>query len=191
MKKSKLKNATNETIKTLIASLLIAMFTRSAIAESRFIPSESMLPTLHVDDRLVVEKLSNYVEIPQRGEIIVFYPPFLEKNRDDLYSKVTRILSMPNHISYIKRVIGLPGETISVKDGTVYINGKALEESYIQEKPAYEMKSLKIPENELFVMGDNRNNSADSHVWGTLPVKNVVGHAVLKFWPPSRVGSIK
>ncbi|MBC7474225.1 MAG: signal peptidase I [Candidatus Sericytochromatia bacterium] len=186
-----LQDTTNETIKTIMVALLIAMFTRSAVAETRLIPSESMLPTLKIDDRLIVEKLSNYVESPKRGEVVVFYPPFLEKGRDDLYSNVTKILSLPNHVAYIKRVIGLPGETIEVKDGNVYINNKVLQESYIKEKPYYNMPALKIPEKELFVMGDNRNNSADSHVWGTLPIKNIVGQAVLKYWPLNRAGSIK
>lgn len=179
-----------ETIKTVIASLCIAMCARAAIAEPRHIPSESMLPTLKVKDHLIIEKVSKYAENPNRGDIVVFYPPFLEKEQKGLIADITRALSFPNHTAYIKRVIGLPGETVEIKEGFVYINGKALKENYTQEHPYYTMEPVKVPDDSLFVLGDNRNNSMDSHVWGTLPIKYVVGKAVLNFWPPERAGKI-
>ena len=184
------KNHFEETAKTVISSMLIALFARAAIAEPRFIPSESMLPTLKIEDHLIIEKVSKYAFNASRGDIVVFYPPFLEKEQKGLISDVTRLLSFPNHTAYIKRVIGLPGETVEVKEGLVYINNKAIEESYIKEKPFYTMKKITVPQDSLFVLGDNRNNSMDGHVWGTLPTKYVVGKAVLNFWPPQRVGKI-
>lgn len=178
----------DETAKTLIISLLIAMGARVAIAEPRNIPSESMLPTLKVKDRLVIEKISRFAGI-KRGEIVVFYPPFLEKEKTGILSKVSGILSLPDHTAYIKRTIGLPGETIEIKNGFVYIDGKILKEDYIKEPPFYNMEAVKIPDDSIFVLGDNRNNSADSHVWGALPTKYIVGKAFLNFWPPERLGT--
>lgn len=179
----------DDTAKTLILSLLIAMGARVAIAEPRHIPSESMLPTLKVKDRLVIEKLSKFAGI-KRGDIVVFYPPFLEKEKTGLLSKFTGILSLPDHTAYIKRAIALPGETIEIKNGFVYINGDILKEDYIKEPAFYNMDAVKIPNDSIFVLGDNRNNSADSHVWGALPTKYIVGKAFLNFWPPERVGKI-
>ena len=102
---------------------------------------------------------------------------------------VLRFLSLEE--TYIKRVIALPGETIEVRAGKVWIDGMALAEGYIKEAPAYEMPAFKVPADHLFMMGDNRNNSADSHVWGPLPVRNVVGRAAFRFWPTDRMGSVR
>jgi signal peptidase I len=90
--------------------------------------------------------------------------------------------------AFIKRVIGQAEETISVRDGIVYLNDRPLEENYIAEVPKYEMGSVRIPQDRLFVMGDNRNNSNDSHIWGFLPTKNVIGRAIFRFWPLDRFG---
>lgn len=191
-KENNKKNKFFETFETIFVALILAVFLRATVAEARYIPSESMLPTLMIKDRLVVEKISNYTGNPKRGDILVFYPPFNEEdNSESFFSSTMQWLGFTKNVAYIKRVVGLPGETIEVKNGTVFIDGKPLDESeYIKEKPTYDMPALKIPENELFMMGDNRNNSMDSHVWGTLPVKNVIGHAVLRFWPPQRIGKI-
>lgn len=180
-----------ETIETIVIALILAIFIRATVAEARFIPSESMVPTLLVQDRLVVEKISNYTGKPTRGEILVFYPPFTGDQSDDITSRTMRWLGFTKNVAYIKRVIGLPGETVEVKNGSVFIDGKPLEEEYIKEKPMYEYGPLKLKENELFMMGDNRNNSLDSHAWGPLPMKNVIGHAIVRFWPPQRIGAIK
>ena len=189
--KNKKKSKLTETIETIIIALILAIFIRATVAEARYIPSESMVPTLLVQDRLVVEKISTYTGIPKRGEVLVFYPPFGGYNEETFISNTLKWLGFTKNVAYIKRVIGLPGETIEVKQGNVFINGKVIDEtSYIKEKPAYEMPPVKIPEGELFMFGDNRNNSMDSHVWGTLPIKNVIGHAVLRFWPPQRIGTI-
>lgn len=180
-----------ETIETIIIALVLAIFIRATVAEARFIPSESMVPTLLINDRLVVEKVSNYTGSTKRGEILVFYPPFEGDQSDKVTSRALRWLGFTKNVAYIKRVIGLPGESIEVRNQTVYINGKPLEEDYIKEKPMYEYGPIKLKENELFMMGDNRNNSMDSHVWGPLPTKNIIGHAVVRFWPPQRIGTIK
>ena len=180
-----------ETIETIFIALILSVFIRATVAEARFIPSESMVPTLLINDRLVVEKVSNYAGKIQRGEILVFYPPFGGDLSDTLTARSLRWLGFTKNVAYIKRVIGLPGETVEVRNQTVYINGKGLQEEYIKEKPMYEYGPTKLKENELFMMGDNRNNSMDSHVWGPLPEQNIIGHAIVRFWPPQRIGTIK
>lgn len=186
------KNKLVETLETVVVALVLAIFIRATVAEARYIPSESMVPTLIVKDRLVVEKLSSYTGIPKRGEIIVFYPPFKDNNMsEEFLPKTLRWLGFTQNVAYIKRVVGLPGETIEVRDGQVYIDDKAIDESsYIKEKPFYDYGPLKLKDDELFMMGDNRNNSMDSHVWGPLPVKNIIGHAVLRFWPLNRISTL-
>jgi signal peptidase I len=168
-----------ENLQILVIALALALFIRSFIAEPRYIPSESMLPTLEISDRLVVEKLSYYFRLPKRGEIVVFEPP--QQLQSQGYQKDQ---------AFIKRVVGTPGQTIQVKNGIVYVDGSPLKEDYIAEPPAYQMPAVRVPENHLFVMGDNRNNSNDSHAWGFLPKQNVIGHACFRFWPINRFGRI-
>ena len=196
-KKKKKKSMFRETAETVIGALVIALITRGAIAEPRYIPSGSMLPTLEINDRLIVEKISNYTQHIERGDILVFYPPKddlldeLDSEQDSgLFKGSMRWLGLTGEDAYIKRVVGLPGETISVSNGQVFINGETLDEKYIKEPPAYQMAPIKVPVGNVFMMGDNRNNSADSHVWGPLPVKNVIGHASFRFWPPKRLGGL-
>jgi signal peptidase I len=166
-----------DNFQTIAIALILAFLLRTFIAEPRFIPSDSMYPSLETGDRVVVEKVSGYFHPPQRGDIVVFQPP--EQLQMQGYEKEQ---------AFIKRVIGQAEETISVRDGIVYLNDRPLEENYIAEVPKYEMGSVRIPQDRLFVMGDNRNNSNDSHIWGFLPTKNVIGRAIFRFWPLDRFG---
>jgi signal peptidase I len=166
-----------ENITIFVLALGLAFFIRTFVAEPRYIPSESMLPTLEVGDRLIVEKLSYYSHLPQRGDIIVFAPPPQLQEQ-----------GFEADQAFIKRVIGLPGDTVEVKNGRVFINRELLIESYIAEAPNYLMSPMVVPPAQLFVMGDNRNNSNDSHVWGFLPKANIIGHACFRFWPLERLG---
>ncbi|WP_310486659.1 signal peptidase I [Chamaesiphon sp. VAR_69_metabat_338] len=168
-----------ENITILILALGLAVFIRTFVAEPRYIPSESMLPTLEIGDRLIVEKLSYYTHLPQRGDIVVFAPPPQLQEQGYLEEQ-----------AFIKRVIGLPGDKIEVKNGRVYIDGAPATERYIAEAPNYAMSPTIVPPDQLFVMGDNRNNSNDSHVWGFLPKTNVIGHACFRFWPIDRFGGV-
>ena len=187
-----------ETFETVVVALVLALFTRAAIAEPRYIPSESMLPTLKIQDRLIVEKISNYGRAYHRGDILVFYPPVAATDNEHASASDTNLLQatlkwlgFSSAPAYIKRVVGLPGETLEVREGKVWINGQPFSETYIQEAPVYEMPPTKIPADHFFMMGDNRNNSMDSHVWGPLPIKNVIGHAAFRFWPPQRMGVLR
>ncbi|MBD2386407.1 signal peptidase I [Cylindrospermum sp. FACHB-282] len=165
---------------TLIAiALCLAFLIRTFIAEPRYIPSESMFPTLHTGDRLVVEKVSYRFHPPTFGDIIVFQPPAELQRR-----------GYPKDQAFIKRVIGQPGEVISVAQGKVYLNGQPLSENYIAEPPNQPFPPVKVPEGEFFVMGDNRNDSNDSRYWGFLPRKNIIGRATFRFWPFDRIGLI-
>jgi len=166
-------------IKVLIIALVVALTVRVLIAEPRFIPSNSMAPTLHIGDRLIVDKISYRWEDPHRGDIVVFMPPpqLAEFGYDQSQA-------------FIKRVIGEPGHTVQVSHGQVLLDGAPLEESYILEPPRYEMVPVAVPEGYVFVMGDNRNDSNDSHVWGVLPQQNIIGRAWFRFWPLDRLGRV-
>ena len=168
-----------ENITILLLALGLAFFLRTFVAEPRYIPSESMLPTLEVGDRLIVEKLSYYTHPPQRGDVIVFAPPPQLQEQ-----------GFEADQAFIKRVIGLPGDTVEVKGGQVFINHQLLTESYIAAAPNYPMSPMVVPSSQLFVMGDNRNNSNDSHIWGFLPEANIIGRACFRFWPVERFGGM-
>ncbi len=168
-----------ENARLVTVALAIALFVRFFIAEPRYIPSPSMMPTLAVGDRLLVEKVSYRLHPPKQGDIVVFEPP--PQLQEYGYSASQ---------AFIKRVIGLPGQSVQVKQGQVLVDGQAIAESYVAEAPAYEMPPVQIPEDSLFMMGDNRNDSNDSHVWGFLPEQNAIGKAVFRFWPLDKFGRI-
>lgn len=166
-----------EAVKTIGLSVVLAFGIRAFVAEARYIPSGSMEPTLLINDRLIVDKLSYKFNSPQRGDIVVFDP--------------TETLQKQNfHDAFIKRVIGLPGDKVEVKGGRVYINDKALREKYIADEPNYQYGPVNVPEGQYLVLGDNRNNSYDSHYWGFVPRNKVIGRAVVRFWPPNRIGEL-
>ena len=169
-----------ETIQILVLALALACLIRTFVAEPRYIPSESMVPTLEIGDRLIVEKLSYYSHPPHRGDIIVFAPPPQLQEQGYLEDQ-----------AFIKRVIGLPGDTVAVAKGRISIDRQQLTEGYIAEPPNYAMSPMVVPSGQLFVMGDNRNNSNDSHVWGFLPQRNIVGRACFRFWPLERFGGVR
>jgi len=168
-----------ENLQILGIALVLALLLRLLIAEPRYIPSDSMVPTLEIGDRLVIEKISYRVRQPLRGDIVVFDPPPLLQE-----------LGFTRDQAFIKRVVGEPGQTVQVHSGQVLIDGTPLQEPYIAQPPAYEMPPVVVPEGKFFVMGDNRNNSNDSHVWGFLPKENIIGRAVFRFYPLRRAGAI-
>ena len=212
--KEKLKANLKETWDTIVFVVIAVILIRFFIAELRWIPSDSMYPTLVggqglSGDRIVVEKISKYPNIikwhkfenyPKRGDIMIFYPPFVRLNTDPIsvFSRLTGFFC--KDVAYIKRVVGLPGEKFEIKQNQkngaykVYINDKPLEEDYIlSEFDFHKCKAdmhcgpLVIPENQYFMMGDNRGNSLDSRFWGTLPRERFIGRAVFVFWPLKRI----
>lgn len=166
-----------ENLRVIAIALVIAFIIRTFIAEPRYIPSDSMLPTLELGDRLVVEKVSYNFHLPQVGDIIVFEPPL-----------GLQVQGYQKGQAFIKRIIATAGDTIAVAHGQVYRNNQLLKEDYILEMPNYNLPSVQVPAGQFFVMGDNRNNSNDSHIWGFLPRENIIGHAVFRFFPLNRLG---
>jgi signal peptidase I len=175
-------NVVVEILKTLGLSVVLAFGIRTFVAEARFIPSKSMEPTLLVEDRLIVDKVSYHFRDPQRGDIVVFMPP-------EESSEICTGKAQPVKDAYIKRVIGLPGETVRVQEGLVYVNDRPIPENY-NRPPSYQWGPKTIPPNSYMVLGDNRDNSCDSHSWGFVPRENIIGRAVVRFWPLNRLGEI-
>ena len=186
----KVENPWAETFKTIGFSVILALGIRTFVADSRFIPSGSMLPTLQIDDRLIIDKISYRFSDPQRGDVVVFNPTAqleqeLKADGEPKYKE-----------AFIKRVIGLPGDRIDVRGGKVYINRKLLSENYLGEPPNYNWSSTEltadgiVPKGNYLVLGDNRNNSYDGHYWGFLPQDKIIGKAIVRFWPINRVGRI-
>lgn len=164
---------------SIVLSAILAIVIRLFVAEARYIPSGAMLPTLQINDRLIIDKLTYRFESPKRGDIVVFSP--------------TEALRKQNfNDAFIKRIIGLPGDQVQVKGGLVYINNQPLRESYIAKEDAaqYEWGPQTVPPNAYFVLGDNRNNSYDSHYWGYVPRENIIGKATQRFYPFDRAGSL-
>lgn len=168
-----------ENAQILFIALVLALLIRTFVAEPRFIPSDSMIPTLEIGDRLVVEKVSYRFRPPAAGEIVVFDPP-----------SQLQMQGYAKDQAFIKRVIGTPGHVVQIQNGKVYLDNQALAEPYIAEPPAYTWGPAVVPDNAVFVMGDNRNNSNDSHVWGFLPEKNIIGRAWFRFYPFKKLGVI-
>jgi len=141
----------------------------------------SMLPTLDNGEYVLISRLAYKFSDYQRGDIIVFRPPMYPDA-----SFLQRVFGLPGfddkYEDYIKRIIGLPGETVTIANGTVYINNIPLIEAYISA-PADYSNEWTVPAGQLFVLGDNRNNSADSHAWGFLPEDNILGKALVVYWP--------
>ena len=167
-----------DTIAIFAIALVVATLLRTFVVEPRFIPSGSMEPTLQVGDRILVDKISANWQAPTYGDILVFYPPRSPAIDD-------------NSKAYIKRLIGMGGDRIAIVNGKVYRNGAPLDEPYIAEPPFYNMRMVTVPQGYYWMMGDNRNHSNDSHVWGFLPQQNVIGKAVFRFFPlGDRLGAI-
>jgi signal peptidase I len=154
-----------EVMETLLIALVLAFLVRTFVVESFLVDGRSMQPTLQHHERLFVNKLGYRIGSPERGDIIVFrYPK--DPSRD-----------------FIKRIIGLPGDEIEIRSGVLYINGQRYDEPYILEEDPRGYLAAEIPEGEFFVMGDNRRNSEDSRFFGTVPIANIKGKALLVYWP--------
>lgn len=157
-------------LETLV--LAVVLFVTINLISARIrVDGSSMEPTLVSGEYMIVDRISYRLGSPKRGDIIVFHPPLKPKEE------------------YIKRVIGLPSDEVEVKNNMVYVNGQHLDETYLKVTTNY-IGTWRVPAGQLFVLGDNRNNSEDSHDWGTVPMDYVVGKAILVYWPPPAWGLI-
>ncbi len=172
-------------ILAILVIIFISWFLRSYIFQAYKIPSGSMTETILEGDMVFSEKVSYYFEEPQAGQIVTFEDP--EPGRED-----NRIL--------IKRIIATGGQTVDLRDGFVFVDGKQLDEPYTQGKPSYPLVPARnveivypytVPDGYLWVMGDNRTDSSDSRYFGAVPVESVTGHAVLAYWPLNRFGILE
>jgi signal peptidase I len=176
-------------------AFVIAFLVKTFVAQAFFIPSESMVHTLEVGDRVLVSRMSYHLHEPHRGDIVVFSSPFeTQAKKDPLPERVFKTvlesvgLRQPSTEDFIKRVIGLPGETVEGKNGKIFINGRQLAEPYLAEEPIGDFPAKTIPQGQLWVMGDNRNRSSDSRVFGPIKKSKIVGRAILRIWPVTRLG---
>ncbi|MEY3751453.1 MAG: signal peptidase [Cyanobacteriota bacterium] len=167
--------------RSLLLWLAVALLLRWLVIEPRWIPSGSMLPTLELQDRILVEKLRPRLEQPlPNGTIVVFHaPPVLVEAGYDPKAAL------------IKRVVGQPGDQLEVRDGQLLRNGQVVVEPWRRDPIDYRLGPLTVPEGSLLVLGDNRNASLDSHLWGPLPRQEVIGTAVFRYWPLNRLGLIR
>jgi signal peptidase I len=184
-----------ELIETFVLALLIFLAVRACLQNFR-VEGSSMDPVLHNGQYLIVNKaiytrinlktISRFIPFVDPGDDPVRYL-FRRPQRGDVV--VFRFPGNPER-DFIKRIIGEPGDTVEIKNGTVYIDGNPLDEPYITNKPTYNYGPTEVPPKQYFVLGDNRNNSYDSHVWGFLPEENIIGQAWLSYWPKDSWGLV-
>src|SRR5947207_2399803 len=166
---ARVKPLWREWTETLLATLLIFLFVESFVVQGFKVYGSCMEPNLYTGERLLGNKLIYHIDGIHRGDIVVFRPPL----RPDT--------------PFIKRVIGLPGEILEIRQNQVYINGRALREPYLHLAWHDNRPAERVPASEVFVMGDNRDNSSDSRSWGELPLENVQAKAWLRYWPLYRL----
>ena len=166
------KGALREIAETIILTLVIFLLIRTVVQNFR-VEGMSMEPNFHDGQFLLINKLAYKLGDLERGDVIVFRYP-RDPSRD-----------------FIKRVIGLPGETVEIINGQVYINGELLGIDYHTNEAVYNSGAVTLGPDDIFVLGDNRPNSSDSHSWGTLPRDLIIGRVVLSYWPPDEWGIIK
>ena len=170
-KKSRAGGALREIVETLLLTAVIFLGVR-VLVQNYKVEGYSMEPTLDDGQYLLINKVGLHFQQPQRGEIIVFQYP-LDTSK-----------------SFVKRVIGVPGDTVEVRNQQTIVDGKVLKEPYISSPENGVFLRTVVPPGEYFVLGDNRNNSSDSRAWGMLPEKDVIGQAWVSYWPPSHWGTV-
>jgi len=180
----------------LLTALVIAVVIKTFLLQPFWIPSESMLPTIEVNDRVMVNKLAYRWGEPQRGDVVVFRDPRQEEVEESLPEAVIRSVLEAVGIrtrgdeDLIKRVVGLPGETIEVRDNQVVVNGTPLQETYLPQVFMPDEPPVTVGPDEVFVMGDNRDASFDSRRFGPIPLDDLVGEAFVTIWPISHLGGL-
>lgn len=194
--KKKKRPAWRELPILIISALAVAVILKTFIVSAYYIPSGSMLPTLEINDRVLVSKLSYRIGDFHRGDIVVFDDPFIPRVKRSFPSRMFRSIGealgiASNDRAFIKRVIGLEGETLEIKQNQVIVDGALLDEPYLPKDvtmPDYGPQQ--IPPGHVFVMGDNRGASSDSRIFQAIPTSDVVGKAFVRVWPLGRLGGL-
>lgn len=163
-----------EILETILPALLIALAVNIFVAQPTRVDGTSMEPTLHSEERLIIEKISYRLHAPARGDIVVFKLPGRE------------------HDPLIKRVVGVPGDVVAIRNGRVYIDGAPLDEPYLKNQltPGY-IESTVVQEGDIFVLGDNRGASNDSRIFGMVAHQDLVGRAWISYWPVDMIGLLR
>mmetsp|Transcript_41068 Transcript_41068/g.46663 ORF Transcript_41068/g.46663 Transcript_41068/m.46663 type:complete len:273 (+) Transcript_41068:241-1059(+) len=178
-----------EDIKTYVFSLTTALFIRLLIIEPRYIPSLSMYPTFEVGDQLAVEKVTKRIRPMERNEVVVFNPPAAFRQALYGYNSDRASVDKKAKEALIKRIVAVEGDDVKIRGGKLYVNGEKRDEPFTAEDARYNFGPVTVPEGSVLVLGDNRNQSLDGHIWGFLPKENVIGRAVFIYWPPWRLGN--
>lgn len=168
---TKMKHEIKEWIITILVAVVLVIVIRTFLLDNRVVPTTSMVPTIQPGDRLFVEKITHKISGVERGDVIVFEPPADLNLNGDL----------------IKRLIALPGDSVEVKNGKLYVNDVVVEEKYVAEPIQYTMEKVVVQPGKIFVLGDNRNRSYDSHAWGLADKDSIKGKALVTYWPFNRV----
>jgi signal peptidase I len=173
------KSEAKEWTKTILLTVVLSLGLRVAVVEAFLVPTGSMRPTILEGDRLLGSKFHYWFWQPHRGDVVVFKPP-----------EEAQRLSHQRAPRYVKRVIAVEGDVVEIGRGVVKVNGQVVEEPYVAAAPDYRMPATKVPEGQLFVLGDNRNESLDSHIWGFLEKNALIAHVFVRYWPPNRIGAL-
>ena len=164
-----------ELVELLLIALAFSWVLRTYVIEPRKIPTPSMVPTIQIDDRVIVDKFFfKHFDHIRAGDIIVFHPPPKANSTKD----------------FIKRVVGIAGDKVEIRNHTTYVNDQALYEPYVVDKSSDDFGPIVVTADSVFVMGDNRNHSADSRMWGFLPTKNITGRSLFRYWPMDHIGPL-
>jgi len=186
----------SEVLSTVLPALLIVLVVNLFLAQATRVEGQSMEPNIHNNERLVVEKVSYRFRLPERGDIVVLKPPSWEPLQLDRRIVAWFCTVLPLDCAsgipdpLIKRVIGLPGETIEIREGSVYINGQLLAEPYLQQATYGTLAPRVITADHVFVMGDNRGASNDSRSFGEVALSSIIGRAWLRYWPAEDLGIV-
>jgi signal peptidase I len=188
-----------ELVMIVAVALGLALAIQAFLVKPFRIPSESMVPTLEINQRVLVDRVSLRFSDPHRGDILVFKPPRgADLNTCGAQHPDNQACPEPtaekSDTNFIKRVVGEPGDRLSVRRGYVYIDGKKLDEGYVSPSADCATcnleKEITIPPDHYFMMGDNRGESADSREWGPVPKKWIIGNAFATYWPPKKIGTL-
>ncbi|MDP4125964.1 MAG: signal peptidase I [Bacillota bacterium] len=164
-----------ELLEIVLIAFALSWVLRSYVIEARKIPTGSMLPTIQLEDRVIVDKIFfKYFDHISPGDIIVFHPPPSAHATDD----------------FIKRVVGVAGDKVEIRNHTTYVNDQPVYEPYVTDKSKNDFGPIVVPKDSVFVMGDNRNNSDDSRIWGFLPTQNITGRTLFRYWPLNNFGAL-